>query len=57
MITINRTSGEWCVGRQAGQHLLFTLSLPEDKFELPDGKMKVVKGCALLVTRHQALRF
>lgn len=37
--------------------LLFTLSLPEDKFELPDGKMKVVKGCALLVTRHKALRF
>lgn len=37
--------------------LLFTLSLPEDKFQLPDGKTKVVKGCALLVTRHQALRF
>ena len=37
--------------------LLFTLSLPEDKFQLPDGKMKVVKGCALLVTRHKALRF
>ena len=37
--------------------LLFTLSLPEDKFELPDGKMKAVKGCALLVTRHKALRF
>lgn len=37
--------------------LLFTLSLPEDKFQLPDGKTKVVKGCALLVTRHKALRF
>lgn len=36
--------------------LLFTLSLPEDKFELPSGKLKVVKGCALLVTRHKALR-
>jgi len=39
------------------QDLLFTLSLPEDKFELPNGKMKVVKGTALLVTRHKALRF
>ena len=37
--------------------LLFTLSLPSDKFELPDGKTKSVKGVALLVTRHKALRF
>jgi hypothetical protein len=37
--------------------LLFTLSLPEDKFELPDGKMKSIKGVALLVTRHKQLRF
>ncbi len=37
--------------------LLFTLSLPTSKFELPDGKSKDVKGCALLVTRHKALRF
>ena len=37
--------------------LLFTLSLPSDKFELPDGKTKAVKGCALLVTRHKSLRF
>lgn len=37
--------------------LLFTLSLPTDKFELPDGKTKSVKGVALLVTRHKALRF
>ena len=36
--------------------LLFTLSLPEDKFELPDGKTKSIKGVALLVTRHQLLR-
>jgi hypothetical protein len=36
--------------------LLFTLSLPSDKFELPDGKTKSIKGVALLVTRHQALR-
>lgn len=25
--------------------------------ELPDGKSKEVRGCALLVTRHKALRF
>lgn len=37
--------------------LLFTLSLPDSKFELPDGKKKEVKGCALLVTRHKDLRF
>lgn len=37
--------------------LLFTLSLPTDKFELPDGKTKSIKGVALLVTRHKALRF
>lgn len=36
--------------------LLFSLSLPSDKFVLPDGKTKSVKGVALLVTRHQALR-
>lgn len=36
--------------------LLFALSLPSDKFELPDGKTKSIKGVALLVTRHQALR-
>lgn len=37
--------------------LLFTLSLPSDQFELPDGKTKAIKGTALLVTRHKALRF
>lgn len=37
--------------------LLFTLSLPDNKFELPDGKTKEIKGCALLVTRHKELRF
>ena len=31
--------------------------LPSDKFELPDGKEKSIKGVALLVTRHKALRF
>lgn len=37
--------------------LLFTLSLPSNKFELPDGKTKEIKGVALLITRHKALRF
>ena len=37
--------------------LLFSLSLPSDKFVLPDGKEKSVKGVALLVTRHKDLRF
>ena len=36
--------------------LLFTLSLPSDKFELPSGKTKSIKGVALLVTRHKDLR-
>ena len=36
--------------------LLFTLSLPDNKFELPDGKTKEIKGVALLVTRNQLLR-
>jgi hypothetical protein len=37
--------------------VLFTLSLPSDKFELPDGKERSIKGVALVVTRHKALRF
>lgn len=38
--------------------LLFTLSLPDGgMFELPDGKQKIVKGTALLVTRNKKLRF
>ena len=37
--------------------VLFTLSLPDNKFELPDGKTKEIKGCALLISRHKALRF
>lgn len=37
--------------------LLFSLSLPTDKFVLPDGKEKSVNGVALLVTRHKELRF
>lgn len=37
--------------------LLFALTLPDDNFELPNGKKKQVKGTALLVTRHKALRF
>ena len=36
--------------------LLFTLSMPSDLFELPDGKTKSIKGVALLVTRHISLR-
>lgn len=36
--------------------LLTTLSLPNNKFELSDGKTHEVRGCALLLTRHQALR-
>lgn len=32
-------------------------SLPTDKFELPDGKTKSIKGVALVMTRHKALRF
>jgi hypothetical protein len=37
--------------------LLCSLTLPDDKFELPDGKTKSIKGVALLLTRHKDLRF
>lgn len=36
--------------------LLSVHSLPSDKFELPDGKTKSIKGVALLITRHKSLR-
>lgn len=32
-------------------------SLPTDNFELPDGGKRAVKGTALVMTRHKALRF
>lgn len=35
--------------------LLTALSLPSEEFELPDGKTKIVYGCALLITRHKSL--
>lgn len=37
--------------------VLFTLTLPSQKFDLPTGVSRPVKGCALVVTRHKGLRF
>ncbi len=36
--------------------VLFCLSLPSDKFDLPDGTRHPVPGLALVVTRHRGLR-
>lgn len=36
--------------------LLFTLALPSNMFELPDGTTKEINGVALLVTQHVELR-